>query len=113
MAFISESLAKAIQSVVAPIEESVDEFAGLTEEQLVQMAESFEDKLEKIRAKIAKKPKDEYDFEPEKPRAAKTKVSGTYGKSYTDMDDEGKEKADVKAATTVKRGRGRPRKNPL
>lgn len=91
------------------VAESVDEFDGLSEEQLVQMAESFEDKLEKIRAKIAKKPKDDYDFEPEKPKAAKTTVTGTYGKSYTDMDDEGKEKVTKAAETQVKRGRGRPR----
>lgn len=103
MAFVSKEFESIVKSVID------DEFSGLTEEQLVKLAESFEDKLERIRAKIAKKPKDDYDFEPEKPKGAVTKVSGTYGKSYTDMDDEGKEKVAANQATQVKRGRGRPR----
>ena len=103
MALVSKNFEGAVKSVIA------DEFAGLTEEQLIAMAESFEDKLERIRAKIAKKPKDDYDFEPEKPRSAVTKVSGTYGKADTDLDDEGTERKAAVAATQVKRGRGRPR----
>lgn len=93
--------------------ESIDDLdlVGLTMEELVQMAESFEGQLEKIKAKIAKKPKDDYDFADvaEKPKSPVTKVTGTYGKSWTDLDDEGKSKVAAVAATQVKRGRGRPR----
>lgn len=103
MSFVSEDFKKSVQSVIA------GEFDGLTEEQLIEMAESFEDKLERIRAKLAKKPKDDYDFEPEAPKSSKMKVSGSYGKAK--VDDEGEEGTKA-PAPAVKRGRGRPRKNP-
>lgn len=105
MAFVSKEFENIVKSVID------DEFSGLTEEQLVKLAESFEGQLERIRAKIAKKPKDDYDFSDAavKPKSAVTKVIGTYGKAFTDMDDEGKEKVAVTAAAQPKRGRGRPR----
>lgn len=107
MSFISKDFEQALKSVM----EGYDPLDSMSIEELEALAESFEDRLEKIRAKIAKKPKDEYDFEPEKPRSAKTKVQGSYGKSHTEVEDDAEKK--VKAPeSAIKRGRGRPRKNP-
>jgi hypothetical protein len=109
MSFVTNEFKKALSAIM----EGFDPMDLMTEEQLAELAESFEAKLAAVRAKLdaKKKPKGDYDFEPEAPKAAKTKVSGTYGKSFTDMDDEGQERVAVKAAEAPKRGRGRPRKN--
>lgn len=100
------------------LKEDNDEFEGLTEEQLEDIIESFESKLEKARAKLAKKPKDDYDFtgfkdaEDRRKEAGGIKVSGSYGKTYQgDADDLDTPKGTVKGTQpeAVKRGRGRPR----
>jgi len=110
MAFVSKEFTKIVSSVM----EGYDPMDQMTEEQLLELEESFEAKLQAVRAKLdaKKKPKGEYDFDgEEKPKSAVTKVTGTYGKLHTDQDEEGQERVAAKAATQPKRGRGRPRKN--
>jgi len=108
MALVSNEFVQALEAV-----RTRDEFEGLDEETLIALEESFEAKLAAVRAKLdaKKKPKGEYDFDDEKPKSSVTKVTGTYGKLHTDQDEEGQERVAAKAATQVKRGRGRPRKN--
>ena len=132
MAYVTKDFENALKSVLEPkplteeteeqleVEEElvVDEFEGLTEEQLEEVIESFESKLEKARAKLAKKPKDDYDFtgfkdaDDRRKEAGGIKVSGSYGKTYQgDADDLDAPKGTVKGTQpeAVKRGRGRPR----
>jgi len=108
MALVTKKFESDLKSVM----EGFDPIDLMTVEQLLDLEESFEARLAAVRSRIdaKKKPKGEYDFDDEKPKSPVTKVSGTYGKSFTDMDDEGQAKATVKAADAPKRGRGRPRK---
>lgn len=108
MAFVSKDFTKTLSTVM----EGYDPMDLMSVEELQALAESFEDRLAAVRAKLAKKApkKGDYDFEPEAPKSAVTKVTGTYGKLHTDQDEEGQERVAAKAAEAPKRGRGRPRK---
>ena len=108
MSYVTKDFQKALSTIM----ETTGPYDLLSEEQLTDLAESFEAKLAAVRAKLDSKKKKvgDYDFEPEKAKSAVTKVIGTYGKLHTDQDEEGQERVAAKAADAPKRGRGRPRK---